>query len=193
MMPLSLWDGKPDCSAWVQWDVRRRGLLLLAAAACLFAKTKVDYDRSARFSNYHTYSWVAVKVQDSMWNDPVTHAIDRQLVIHGWRKVVSAGDASIVALGSTETEQTLETWYSAGFGGGWFHRGWAWRPGIAAAVERTAVGTLHIDIFDAVSKKVIWHAVCAETLTGNPKKNQKKLDQAIAAAFKKFAPPEKRQ
>ena len=58
-------------------------------------------------------------------------------------------------------------------------------------VENTPVGTLHIDIFDSQSKKVIWHGVCSDTLTGSPEKNEKKLDKAVADVFKRFPPPEK--
>src|SRR5208282_2152160 len=104
------------------------------------------------FAKYHTYSWVAVNVQEPLWKDRVTNAIDEQLGAKGWRKVESGGDAAVLAVGATHTEVTLENWYGGGFGGGWYHRGWG--PGyVETAVERTPVGTLHIDIFDAQSKK----------------------------------------
>jgi Domain of unknown function (DUF4136) len=59
------------------------------------------------------------------------------------------------------------------------------------SVERTPVGTLHIDMFDSQSKKVIWHGVCTDTLTGSPEKNEKKMEKSVADVFKKFPPPEK--
>jgi hypothetical protein len=176
--------------------MRRNRLLLvgLVSVTCLLAKTIVDYDHSVSFSRYHTYSWIGVTVQEPLWQDRVSKAIDNQLGAKGWSKVASGGDASISAFGSTATERTLETWYSGGFGGGWYHRGW-WvggGPGIATTtVERTPVGTLHIDIFDSQSKKVIWHAVCSDTLTAKPEKNEKKLEKAVAEAFKKFPPKDK--
>ena len=69
---------------------------------------------------------------------------------------------------------------------------WAGGPGYATtSVERTPIGTLDIDIFDSQSKKVIWHVVYSDTLTGNPEKNEKKLNKSVADAFKKFPPPEK--
>jgi|SRR5579871_4734915 len=176
-----------------------RKLLLLVtgvavAVTCLFAKTVADYDHSVNFGKYHTYSWVGVNVQEPLWNERVTMAIDHQLTSKGWRKVESGGDASISVVGSTRTEQTLETWYTGGLGGGWGHRGW-WvggGPGIATTtVERTPIGTLHIDIFDSQSKRVIWHGVCSDTLTEHPDQNEKKLEKAVADVFKKFPPPEK--
>jgi hypothetical protein len=177
--------------------MRKRWLLLLAAAVsvtCLFAKAITDYDHSVSFSKYHTYSWIGVNVQEPLWNERVKTAVDTQLTAKGWQKVDTGGDATVSAVGSTATQQTLETWYGGGFGGGWYHRGW-WGgggPGFATTtVENTPVGTLHIDIFDGQSKKVIWHGVCTDTLTGNPDKNTKKMEKSVADVFKKFPPPDK--
>ena len=36
-----------------------------------------------------------------------------------------------------------------------------------------------------------WYGVCSDTLTGNPDKNEKKMEKAVAEVFKKFPPPEK--
>jgi hypothetical protein len=173
----------------------RKNWLLLAAlvsVTCLFAKTIVDYDHTVDFGKYHTYSWIGVNVEESLWNNLVKNAIDNQLTVKGWRKVDSGSDASISAFGATRAQRTFETWYGGGFGGGWYHRGWWGGPGFATTtVEITPVGTLHIDIFDAQSKKVIWHGDSSETLTGNPDKNQKKMEKAVADVFKKFPPPAK--
>jgi hypothetical protein len=177
--------------------MRMNRLLMLGvvgAVTCLLAKTVVDYDHSVSFSKYRTYSWVGVNVQDPLWQDRVSKAIDTQLSSKGWSKVPSGGDAAISAVGSTHSVVTYDTWYGGGFGGGWYHRGW-WvggGPGIVTTtVDRTPIGTLHIDIFDSRTKKVIWHADSTETLTGNPEKNEKKLEKAVADVFKKFPPPDK--
>ena len=172
--------------------MRKNRILLIAGAAaavCLFAKTTVDYDHSVNFAKYHTYSWLSVNVQEPLWKDRVTNAIDAQLNAKGWRKVDSGGDAVISAVGATHTEQTLETWYGGGFGGGWYHRGWWGGPGYAeTTVERTPVGTLHVDIFDCQTKKVIWHASASDTLNAKPDKNETKLEKNVAEMFKKFPP-----
>jgi hypothetical protein len=162
---------------------------LAVSVTCLFAKTMSDYDHAANFANYHTYSWIAVNVQEPLWQDRVRKAVDDQVTAKGWRNVPSGGDAAVSAVGSTRTEQTLETWYGGGFGGGWYHRGW-WLGGGPefATVERTPVGTLHIDIFDSRTKKLIWHGVCSDTLTSKPDKNEKKLEKDVTEVFKKFPP-----
>lgn len=169
-------------------------LVLLAGvipSVCLFAKIITDYDHAVDFSRYRTYSWIAVDVQDPLWQGRVQQAIENQLAVKGWHKIESGADASISAVGSSHIERTLETWYSGGFGGGWYHRGW-WgaEPGISTTtVERTRIGTLHIDIFDAQSKKLIWHGDASGALSGDAEKDQKKLDKALADVFRAFPPP----
>ena len=103
--------------------LQRRSMFLgIMTAACLFAKVTVDYDHKANFARYHTYSWISVNVQDPGWKDITANAIDAQLTAKGWQEVASGGDASVSAMGATRTEQTLETWYAGGYGGGWFPR-----------------------------------------------------------------------
>ncbi|MGD0326302.1 MAG: DUF4136 domain-containing protein [Terriglobia bacterium] len=172
--------------------MRKNGALLIAVAVsaiCLFAKTVVDYDHAVNFAKYHTYSWISVDVQEPLWKDRVTNAVDGQLSAKGWRKVPSGGDAAVSAVGATHNQQTLETWYGGGFGGGWYHRGWWGGPGnVETEVENTPVGTLHIDIFDTQTKKVIWHASVSDTLSPKPDKNEKKMEKTVEEVFKKFPP-----
>jgi len=173
--------------------MRKNQALLFAmalSATCLFAKTMVDYDHSANFAKYHTWSWVGVNVQEPLWKDRVSSAVEAQLSAKGWRKVESGGDAAVLAVGATHTQQTFENWYGGGFGGGWYHRGWWGGPGYVV-VENTPVGTLHIDIFDTQTKKVIWHASTSDTLSPKPDKNEKKLEKDVAEVFKKFPPAAK--
>jgi hypothetical protein len=168
--------------------LQRRSIFLgiVITATCLFAKVTVDYDHKANFAKYHTYSWIGVNVQDPAWKDITANAIDAQLTAKGWQKVASGGDASVSAMGATKTEQTLETWYTGGYGGGWFHRGW-WGQGIATTtIDRTPVGTLHVDIFDSQTKLVIWHGESTDTLSGDPNKNELKLQKSIEELFNKF-------
>src|ERR1019366_869322 len=102
--------------------MKKRWLLVLGivvSITSLFGENTADYDHAANFGKYHTYSWIGVNVQEPLWSDRVTKAVDNQLTAKGWRKVDSGGDASISAVGATHMEQTLDTFYSGGFRGGW--------------------------------------------------------------------------
>jgi hypothetical protein len=62
-------------------------------------------------------------------------------------------------------------------------------------VENTPVGTLHVDIFDGQTKKVIWHGTSTDTLSGKPEKNEEKLTKEVAETIlltnhRKFGPVE---
>ncbi|MBV8827989.1 MAG: DUF4136 domain-containing protein [Acidobacteriaceae bacterium] len=164
-------------------------LLLMACALALFATVKTDYSHSADFARYKTYSWIKVSVEDPLWEDRVTRAVDSQLSAKGWTKVADGGDAGVAAYGATRTQKTLQTWYN-GFGGGWYWRGFG--DGLATTtVQETPVGTLMVDIFDSSTKKLIWRGRATDTLSGKPDKDEKKLDKAVAEMFKNFPPPSK--
>src|SRR5216684_8051413 len=143
------------------------GLLLFSSLRVFGAQTSTDYDHSANFSQYKTYSWLKVQAGDSLWQDRIKQDVDAQLSAKGWTKVDSNGSATISAFQSTHDQQTLQTFYD-GFGGGWMWRGFGGPAVATTTVENTPVGTLVVDIFDGRSKKLIWRGVGAEALSSKP-------------------------
>ncbi len=53
-------------------------------------------------------------------------------------------------------------------------------------------GTLVIDLYDAANKKLGWRGVATDTLSDNPQKNAKKIEEAAEKMFKKFPPEVKK-
>jgi hypothetical protein len=159
------------------------------AGLLLAADVKTDYDHSADFSHYHTYSWMSAKASDSLWQDRITQDVDAQLQSKGWQKVDNGGDASVAAIGRTSNKQTLDTFYD-GFPG-WRWRGFGGMGETTTTVENQPVGTLTVDIFDSASKRLIWRASGTDALSGKPEKNEKKLEKTVEDMFKKFPPNEK--
>ena len=106
------------------------GTLLLFAAVSPAQQVKTDYDRSANFSQYKTYSWQKVQTQDPLWVDRIKAAVNATLQAKGLTPVESGGDIAIVALEMTRNQQTLNTFYD-GFGGGWRWRGFVSRSRFA--------------------------------------------------------------
>ena len=99
------------------------GITLLFAAASFAQQVKTDYDRSADFGQYKTYSWEKVQTRDPLMVDRIETAVNADLASKGWKYVKSGGDVSIIAIEITQNQQTLNTFYD-GFGGGWGWRGW---------------------------------------------------------------------
>jgi len=97
-------------------------IAILAATASL-AEVKTDYDRTAEFSRYKTYSWGKIHSQDPLWVDRIKAAVASALAAKGWTEMESGGDVSIMAMEMTEDHRTLNTYYD-NFGGGWGWRRW---------------------------------------------------------------------
>jgi Domain of unknown function (DUF4136) len=164
--------------------------ILPASALLLLAVTRVDYDHSANFSNYKTYSWLKVEAGDSLWQDRIQRAVDNELMSKGWMRVPTGGDAAVSAIGSTHTEQQLDTFYN-GLGGGWGWRGFGGFGEATTTVQNIPVGNLMVDIFDAHTKKLIWRGTAEKALSGKAEKNEKKMQDEVKDMFKKFPPPTK--
>ena len=66
--------------------------LTLALAAISFARhVKTDYDHSANFGQYKTYSWEKVQTKDPLLVDRIKSAVNGALAAKGWTEVPSGG------------------------------------------------------------------------------------------------------
>jgi Domain of unknown function (DUF4136) len=159
------------------------GIVFLVGAMAL-ADVKIDYDRSANFSQYKTYSWETVQAGDPLWVGRIKEAVDSQLAAKGWRRVESGGQASIIAIGITTDQRTLHTFYDD-FGGGWR---WGMSGEATTTVETYTVGTLVIDIFDTSAKKLIWRGSATDTVSDKSDKNIENLHKDVQKMFEHFPP-----
>jgi hypothetical protein len=164
------------------------GMMFLFAGNSSAQQVKTDYDRSANFAQYKTYSWEHVKTQDALNVDRIRSAVNAALAAKGLTQVDSGGEISIVAVEMTQNQQTLNTFYN-GFGGGWGWRRFGGGLGEATTTTETyKVGTLVVDLFDSSSKKLLWRGSSSDTLSNNSDKNIKNLDKGVEKMFKKFPP-----
>jgi len=173
----------------------QRAVIVLIGTMFLFAgkssaqQVKTDYDHGANFGQYKTYSWEQVKTKNALDVDRIKSAVNAALAAKGWTQVDSGGDVSIVALETTQNQQTLNTFYD-GFGGGWGWRGFG-GGGFGEATTTTdtyKVGTLVVDLFDTKTKTLLWRGSSSDTLSNNSNKNIKNLDKGVEKMFKKFPP-----
>ena len=149
----------------------------------LAAEISTDYDHSANFAGYKTYSWTKVQTANSIWDARVKAAVDRELAARGLTQVPSGGDVSITAVETTQTQQQLNTYYD-GFGGRRFGR----FGNSTTTVEHYKVGTLVVDMFDPGSNNLLWRGSASDTLSGNPEKNTKNLDKGVQKMFAHYPP-----
>ena len=162
-------------------------LFLVALGAAFAQQVKTDFDHQANFSQYKTYSWQDVKVKNPLWTDRIKNAVNAQLEAKGLSQVESGGDVAIVAIATTQTQRTLNTFYD-GFGGGWRWRGFGGMGEATTTEQDYKEGTLVVDLYDAKTKQLIWRGSAQGTLSNKAEKNQKNLDKGVAKMFQKFPP-----
>src|ERR1700680_2638633 len=162
-------------------------VFLVALGTALAQHVTTDFDHQANFSQYKTYSWQEIKPANSLWDARIKNAVDAQLAAKGWTQVDSGGDVSVVAIKTTQTEKTLQTFYD-GFGGGWRWRGFGGMGESTTTVQDYKEGTLVVDLYDAKTKQLIWRGSAEDTLSDKAAKNEKNLDKGVAKMFKKFPP-----
>ena len=158
--------------------------VLLLTAASLAQQVKTDYDRSAKFDQYKTFSFEKVQTQDPLWVDRIKSAVSAQLTAKGLSQVDSGGDISVVAVGMTETQQRLDTFYN-GLGRGWRFGGFG---DSTTNVENYKVGTLIVDLFDSKTKELLWRGSASDTVSNKSANNIKNLDKGVQKMFKDYPP-----
>jgi len=160
-------------------------LFLIALTTAVFAdNVTVDYDHATNFSQVKTYSWSKVHTANSIWDDRVKDAINRELAAKGWTQLPSGGDVYLMAIEKTSVHQQYDTFYD-GFGG-WRRFGSFGES--TTTVDNYEVGTLIVSMFDGNSKQLIWRGASSSDLSGNAEKNTKNLDKDVQKLFKNFPP-----
>jgi hypothetical protein len=160
------------------------GVMSLFAGKLSAQQVKTDYDRSANFGQYKTYSWEQIKTQDPLMVDRIKSAVKTTLAAKGYTEVPSDGDLSLVAMETTRDQQTLDTFYN-NFGGGWR---WGGFGDATTTTENYKVGTLVVDLFDTKTKTLVWRGSASDTLSNKSEKNIDNLDKGVEKMFKKFPP-----
>jgi len=162
-------------------------LFLTMLGSALAQHVQTDFDHQANFSKYKTYSWQEIKPANSLWDARIKNAVDTQLTAKGLTQVDNGGDVSIVAIKTTRTERTLQTFYD-GFGGGWRWRGFGGMGEATTTEQDYKEGTLVVDLYDAITKQLILRGSAEDTLSDKAAKNEKNLDKGVAKMFKSFPP-----
>jgi hypothetical protein len=174
-------------------------VLIGSSMSAFAANVRTDYDHTASFSQYNSYSWGKVTTSNPFYVTRIQQAVNSQLQAKGWQLMPSGGTVTVFATDQIHNQQELQTMYD-GFGGGW-GLGWGWRswgwnggwadPGFGTATTTTTdqpVSNLVIDLFEGSSKKLLWRGLATEDLSSNSAKNTKAVDGDIKDMFKSFPP-----
>ncbi|HVW69100.1 MAG TPA: DUF4136 domain-containing protein [Steroidobacteraceae bacterium] len=190
---------RPSRRRWTfRWGAAGRWLSLaslgLILGACASVRVGSDFDHSASFSGYHTYSWMERTHRGS--RNPLVaqrarDAIQAELTRKGYTNVSEGGSADFVVdftIGSRE-RMDVES-YPAPYGAGYWGPGW-WGPywGSSVDVRQYREGTLSIDIFDGHSHRPVWHGWAKKELTRSDiERSEAPIRDAVEKVLSRFPP-----
>jgi hypothetical protein len=163
--------------------------VILALAACSTGpKVTVDFDPAADLRSYSSYSWAYVATPPGM--NPllfqrVKEAIDRTLRSRGYMESANAQFAIAFTIGSRDRVEVTDL----GTYGPYYRRWGGWQtPYSQVDIRDVTDGTLVIDIYDATTKRPVWHGKATKEIRPS-QVDQMLIDEAVAAVLAKFPPP----
>ena len=161
------------------------GVALMSTTA--FAQSvSYDYDRSADFGGYKTYSWVpGTSVDDVLNHKRIMSAVDAQMALKGFTRVERATNPDILIAYHATFSKNLEiNGFSSGWGGYRFGPGQTHR----ARVDEIVTGTLVIDLVDARSNTIVWRGTATKEIDvdAKPENRDKSINKAAEKLFKNY-------
>jgi len=162
------------------------GVLLLGTIA--FAQSiNFDFDKTANFAGYRTYTWVrGASVPDQLNHERVIGAINAQLSLKQLTKVErQANPDLLVAYHAAFDTDVQVTGFASGWGGFRFPAG----SGVARADE-IITGTLIVDLIDARTGTIVWRGTATKEINPNakPAQRDKNINRAAEKLFKNYPP-----
>ena len=168
-------------------------VLLATAVACSTLTTTMDYDKSANFSSFKTYT---IKDDGSVSNPLLAKRLDAALTAELGRKGLTRNDSNpdLVVMAHTRlSKETQINTYNSGWGYGW---GWYGGGGgmTTSTVQEIPVGTLIVDLVDVKRKELAWRGTASDTLnpSASPEDKEKNLNAAVAKMFEAYPPGAKK-
>jgi hypothetical protein len=175
--------------------------MMTVIPGALAQQVSTDYDHTANFETYHTFSFYKVKTANPLFEQRVKDAITADLQRKGWQMVPTGGDIAITAIGDVQQQQEYTTFYDDIGGFGYGYRGWGgrwggwgggWRggPGSATTTQTTIpVGTLMVDFYDTRSKNLVFRGRATDQLhVKHTEKNIDIVNKSVDKMFDHFPP-----
>jgi len=150
-----------------------------------------DYDRTANFSQFHTYKIVQLEQQYqalSQFNQTrVINAVNAQLLAKGFTQ--SENPDMLVNITSIMKNKQEIVANSYGYGGG--YRPYAWGGGNMSTtvnVENYTAGSLIIEIANASTKKLLWEGIGNQDIDAPSNNPEKAINAAVLKIMASFPP-----
>ncbi len=187
-------------------------LVSVLMSGCATIAIQRDYDDTASFDNYQTFSWIAAKNtqdvpgpyrDDGLLDKRIKQAVARSLIDQGYtEQSQSTPDFYVVyRVGLEEKGYSYGFGYPYGYGFGYrygFRRSFfgyggfgypygGYGYGSQGAVTTYTEGTLVIDIIDAKTNELVWRGAGVSTL-GDETFDVKAINKAVEKILEEFPP-----
>ncbi|MBO6212024.1 DUF4136 domain-containing protein [Algoriella sp.] len=166
-------------------------LLSLFVTSCSTVQVSTDYDRSANFSTYKTYSYHEKGLDKLKVNDldkrRLLTAIDTQMAAKGFTKVSSDADLVVNVLTSTKEKISVSN-NNWGYGPYGYYGGYYG----GTNVSQYQAGTIVIDIIDDKKNVLVWQGVGADLNLSNISAKAERIPKAVEEILSKFPPQPKK-
>jgi len=162
-------------------------LIALVPAMAAAQKTTYDFDKTATFSTYKTYSFKAgTPAAQPLIDQRIVAALENELKAKGFTKNDTNPDVFVLYHVAMDTQKDISSYstgpmygaYGYGWGGGWG------ATTTDVRVRDIVVGTLAVDVIDATKKQIAWRGLGTKEIDTNAKPD--KVDKNIASAVTKI-------
>jgi hypothetical protein len=154
------------------------GALLASPGLAHAQKITTDWDKTATFTTYKTYTLSKGQIPpgaNPLMVQRVETAIGSELAALGLLTAETGGDLIVVYHAATKEDVSLTSvGYAPRWGGGQVN------------VNHILNGMLIVDVSDGKGKNLLWRATATDTVSDSPQKNEKKIQKAVGKMFEKY-------
>jgi hypothetical protein len=156
-------------------------------------KTTYDFDKTAPFAQFKTYSLKAgTPTGNELVDKRIVAAIEAQLAAKGFTRDETAPDVFVLYHMAFDKQQDISAYSSGPMYGGY---GWGWGGGWGSTttdvrVRDILVGTLAIDVVDARTKSMAWRGLGTREVDtkAKPEKRDENITKAVEKIMKTYPP-----
>lgn len=161
--------------------------ILLISASCATIKITSDYDKSAPFTSFKSYTFTPEALTlgiDELNRNRVIKAVENELSLKGFTKSENPDVLINLKINST-TKQTATT--TGGYG-------YRWGGGVTSVSYDSYVeGTLFVEMIDAAKKQIVWQGRGTGTINpdASADKREKNINYSVQQIFTQYPPKTK--
>lgn len=167
--------------------------LALLPASASAQKTTYDFDKTAPFATFRSYTMKpGTPTGNELVDKRLVAAIETQLAAKGFVRNDNAPDVFVVFHVAFDEQKDISSYSSGPMYGGY---GWGWGGGWGTTttdvrVREIVVGTLAVDIIDARKKEIAWRGLGTKEIDTNakPEKRDSNINKAVEKIFKNYPP-----